>query len=100
MLKEYKNLGNLFSYYSNLVVKNGYTETISWPYTYNYYKNGKKINWSSRTLYRIKGKSLKINDPFDLNSYSMLYKFQSLLIWIRKALLFSVKVIYRKAKLL
>ncbi len=99
-LKKDKVLNNLFSHYRKLVLENDYTVTSSWPYTYNYYHNGKTINWSSRNLYRIKGTSLNIDNPFEFSNYSVLYKFQSLLLWIRKAILFSIKRIYTKGNLL
>jgi len=56
------------------VMDNGYSDTRSWPYTFNYFSNGEAINNPIRKLYRMARRLKGIPDPFDIASYHVGYR--------------------------
>jgi len=51
-LSNQPDLGRLFAQYKELLNANGYEQTISWPYTFGYFKSGEPITYVLRLRYR------------------------------------------------
>jgi hypothetical protein len=68
------DLGRLYRDYARIVMENGYSDTRSWPYTFNYFSNGEAINNPIRKLYRMARRLTGIPDPFDIASYHVGYR--------------------------
>jgi hypothetical protein len=73
-LNKLPDLNDLFVHYGNLLDHNGYADTVSWPYTYNYFSNGQKITYLIRKLYRKKSKSLHLDNPFNFYEHHFHYR--------------------------
>ena len=58
------DLGELFSEYTESLLKHEYKETIDWPYTYGVFTSGKAIPDHVRSYYRERGDANRLGDPF------------------------------------
>lgn len=67
-------LNKLFEQYKKVVLRNGYTKTHNWPYTYSSFKNGKTIHKLFRKTYLINIDKVNIDDPFNYNEYPISFK--------------------------
>jgi len=67
-------LRELFSLYTELLLRNGYRESRGWPYTYAKYSNGRTITDEDRRVYRVIGTRLLRGDPFDRGQYPLRLK--------------------------
>jgi hypothetical protein len=67
-------LFSLYSQYHKLLLTNDYFNTYKWPYSYNYFSNGQRINNLIRRLYR--RITIKINfvDPFNIKEFSFFHR--------------------------
>ncbi len=60
------DLGKLFAAYKEMLIKNGFNQVISWPYTFGYFKSGERVPDSLRVYYRsLPEKWRSFVDPFD-----------------------------------
>jgi hypothetical protein len=64
-LSSRSDLGKLFAEYKKLLTRNGYQQTISWPYGFGYFDSGERIPDDLRSYYRdLPGKWRSFGDPF------------------------------------
>jgi hypothetical protein len=64
-LSNRRDLGQLFTEYKNLLVKNGYSETRNWPYTFASFRTGEGIPANLRLYYRgVPEQWRSLGDPF------------------------------------
>jgi hypothetical protein len=62
------DLRKLFAEYKNLLIRNGYKQASTWPYTFGYFKTGERIPDNLRLYYRsLPGKWRSLGDPFASN---------------------------------
>jgi len=74
-LNDFKYLPNLFYYYQNLLIDNGYNQTIKWPYSYGYYDNNKKILAIENNVYYLLNKNIQnsFGNPFNASNKNSFY---------------------------
>jgi lipopolysaccharide biosynthesis glycosyltransferase len=64
-LSSRSHLGKLFAEYKELLTKNGYQQTVSWPYSFGSFNSGESIPDDLRSYYRnLPGKWRGFGDPF------------------------------------
>ncbi|MEW6721319.1 MAG: glycosyl transferase [Thermodesulfobacteriota bacterium] len=63
-LADLPELRALFDLYRRLLFSNGYEESVKWPYTFDRFDDGSRINDTFRKLYRISGPARRARDPF------------------------------------
>jgi hypothetical protein len=73
-ISDQPQLIKLFARYRKLLIRNDYTNTSDWPYTYDSFSNGKKIDALFRKIYVKYKNKINIDDPFDYNKYPISYK--------------------------
>ena len=82
-MTELPELRELFNIYRNHLLEKGAMESGIWPYSFNYFKNGRRISGAMRVIYREilnnTPKQASI-DPF--NDYQFFY-FRIVLKWVR-----------------
>jgi hypothetical protein len=59
------DLRELFVLYKQLVLANGYAQVISWPYSFDYFKNGERVPDYVRTYYRQLPAAKRAAAPFE-----------------------------------
>jgi len=76
-LVHFPELRTLFELYKRLLLGNGYNTICNWPYSYNFFDNGRKIPDRARRVYWSLGdKAKKFGDPFATgkkNAYGKYY---------------------------
>lgn len=72
------DLQEIFNHYYKLLMSNGYEETSQWQYTWGQFENGKKINQTVRTVFRLNFANYEIKNPFDYNGYPFSLKIKIL----------------------
>jgi len=63
------DLLRLFSHYHDLLIKNGYHESQSWPYTYSAFKNFRELRQVLLRSYRGYAKEINIENLLSFNRY-------------------------------
>lgn len=70
-LSRFPELQPLFAQYRDLLLRNGYFECASWPYSFDFYANGETITGPDRLSYRRLGSDVKkFGDPFGVGAGS------------------------------
>ncbi|HEX3280712.1 MAG TPA: hypothetical protein VHR36_05730 [Pyrinomonadaceae bacterium] len=59
------DLRSLFARYKKLLFANGHAQAISWPYTFDYFKNGERVPRYVRTYYRRLPAAKRASAPFE-----------------------------------
>jgi hypothetical protein len=59
------DLRNLFAIYKKLLLANGHAQATSWPYTFDYFKNGERVPNYLRTYYRRLRAAKRAAAPFE-----------------------------------
>jgi len=59
------DLRHLFAIYKKLLLANGHAQAISWPYTFDYFKNGERVPNYLRTYYRSLPAAKRAAAPFE-----------------------------------
>jgi len=73
-LRDHPALERLFAIYVERLLRNGYTESRAWPYTYGKYEDGRPISDEDRRVYRSCGRQLVPGNPFDRRRYPIRLK--------------------------
>lgn len=61
-----RDLRKLFAEYKEMLIANGYQQTISWTYTFGYFKSGEPVPHALRLYYRsLPAGWRSVGDPFD-----------------------------------
>lgn len=68
-LANHPDLADLFTRYNARLLRHGYEECRSWPYTHGTYTDGGPITDEDRRIYRSLGKRFVPGDPFDRSRY-------------------------------
>jgi hypothetical protein len=69
-LSERRDLKVMFQHYHELLLENGYDETVRWPYSWGTYNNGRRVSHSARLYFRNHPDLHNLEDPFDYAGYS------------------------------
>jgi hypothetical protein len=80
-ISDQPQLCKLFALYKELLIRNGYTNTTNWPYTYSSFTNGKKIDALFRKIYVKYKNKISVDDPFDYSNYPISYKMKYAIIF-------------------
>jgi hypothetical protein len=74
------DLKHLFAKYKKLLLANGHAQTISWPYTFNYFNTGARVPNYLRTYYRSLTAAKRVAAPFSSRELEKLARGDSRLI--------------------
>lgn len=95
-MRDMPDLKRLFDTYNSVLIDNGYRESRSWPYSYNTFKNGKRITRVHRKLFRSNLIDIAGKDPFDTDSYPILFKLLSAILNISdKGAIFGYEILLK-----
>ncbi len=67
-LSQLKELKPIFELYRDLLFENGYLQTKTWPFHFDYFDNGIKIPSQARTIYSQLDDPSNFGNPFSTNS--------------------------------
>jgi len=77
-LIQFPKLRALFESYKKLLMENGYDTVCKWPYSYNFFENGRKIPDRARKIYWLLGdNNKKFGNPFETNKKNAFKKYYS-----------------------
>ncbi|MBP2674744.1 MAG: hypothetical protein H6Q84_1584, partial [Deltaproteobacteria bacterium] len=73
-LADLPELRALFDLYRSLLFANGYGVSGKWPYTYDRFDDGTKVNDLARKIYRISAAARRNGNPFDRSGYPVAFR--------------------------